>query len=386
MPHRASSSAEQQVEALVRIASSVAFGHTLQDTLDSIARSVVEHTVVLACGVTVSGPTDRMPWLWSASYGFPEGYVDAAVQCWQQGALLFTTEVYRTLQPVVLENARQFVVDRPEYALMHEMERQAAWNHLACMPLLTRGKPVGTIYAYYVQLPDESDLRFLKAIADQAAVAIDNAQLLEEARGKAALEERQRLARELHDSVSQALYGIAMSARAAQIAVQRDPQGVTVPVEYILSLAEGAISEMRALIFELRPETLLEEGLVMLLSKHVAATRRRHDLNVNVAFCEEPDVPVAVKEALYRVAQEALHNVVKHAQASEVHVRLVREGNALVLEVRDDGVGFDATASFPGHLGQHSMRERTHALGGVLKVISTPTGGTSVRARVPLNR
>lgn len=386
MTPSAASSAEQQVEVLVRIASSVAFGHTLQHTLDSIARSVVEQTEVLACGVTVSDATDRTPWSWSASFGFPDGYVDAAVKCWQQGALLFTTEVYRTLQPVVLRDARQFVLSRPEYALMHELERHAAWNHLACLPLLTRGRPVGTIYAYYADFPDEGDLRFLKAIADQAAVAIDNAQLLEEARGKAALEERQRLARELHDSVSQALYGIAMSARAAQIAVKRDPQGVTIPVDYILSLAEGAITEMRALIFELRPETLLEEGLVVLLTKHAAAVRARHALNVDVQFGEEPDVPLAVKEALYRIAQEALHNVVKHAQARRVSMRLAQEDGAWVLEVDDDGLGFDVNASFPGHLGQQSMRERASALGGLVTVDSRPGRGTRVRARVPAAR
>ncbi|WP_169737177.1 GAF domain-containing sensor histidine kinase [Deinococcus pimensis] len=378
-----SSSAEQRVEALVRIASSVAFGHSLQETLDSIARSVVEQTEVLACGVTVSDPTDRTPWLWSASYGFPDGYVDAAVQCWQRGALLLTTEVYRTLEPIVMEDARQFILDRSEYAPMHEMERGAPWNVIACLPLVTRGKPVGTIYAYYADLPDETGVRFLKAIADQAAVAVDNAQLLEEARGKAALEERQRLARELHDSVSQALYGIAMSARAAQIAVKRDPHGVSVPVEYILSLAEGAITEMRALIFELRPETLLEEGLVVLLTKRAAATRTRHEVEVEVEFAEEPDVPLAVKEALYRVAQEALHNVVKHAQASRVFMRLVKEDDQLVLEVCDDGVGFDATAAYPGHLGQQSMRERVSAVGGTLSVTSAPGQGTAVRITVP---
>jgi signal transduction histidine kinase len=226
--------------------------------------------------------------------------------------------------------------------------------------------------------------RLVTAIATQAAAAIENARLYGEARKLAALEERQRLSRELHDSVSQALFGIGLGARTARSLLERNnPKKAASSVDYVISLAEAGMAEMRALLFELRPESLATEGLVVALTKQAAVLRLRHELVVDSVLCEEPDVSLDTKEALYRIAQEALHNIVKHAQARTVAVHLACEADSIALSVRDDGVGFDPSALFPGHLGQHSMRERAAQLGGSITVTSTPGAGTCIRVLMP---
>jgi len=221
------------------------------------------------------------------------------------------------------------------------------------------------------------------AIANQAAIAIENARLYEQAQELAAVEERQRLARELHDSVSQALYGISLGVHTARLQLDRDPRDLAESLDYVLELAEAALIEMRALIFELRPESLETEGLVIALSKQAAALHARQNMVVNTDLCAEPDLSLKVKQELYRVAQEALHNTVKHAQASRIELRLHLTSEDVILEVCDNGRGFDATASFPGHLGLHSMHERVAGLGGELQIESTPGQGTCIRVQIP---
>ena len=155
------------------------------------------------------------------------------------------------------------------------------------------------------------------------------------------------------------------------------------PLDYVLTLAEAGLTEMRALIFELRPESLEKEGLVAALKKQ-AAFRTRDELKVETTLCDEPDAPLEVKEALYRIAQEAIHNAAKHARASNVQVRMGCSPKHVALDVSDDGIGFDPEGAFPGHLGLHSMRERTERLGGTLAVESSSGKGTEVRARIPI--
>ncbi len=222
------------------------------------------------------------------------------------------------------------------------------------------------------------------AIANQAAIAIENARLYAQAQELAALEERQKLARELHDSVSQALYGISLGAHAARTALSLDPDHVDEPLDYIVSLAEAALAEMRALIFELRPESLETEGLVSALTKQVEALQARHKIVVSTELRDEPDLPMRAKQELYRIALEAMHNTVKHAHAGQVMLRLEQTGDEVVLEVQDDGAGFDTGASFPGHLGLHTMQERVSNLGGMLQIQSAPGQGTRLLAQVPI--
>lgn len=253
------------------------------------------------------------------------------------------------------------------------------------IPMLARDQVVGMLSLHHAEpnwfAPRQVELAL--AFAHQAAVAIENAKLYEQARYFAAVEERQRLARELHDSVSQALYGIALGARTARTLLDRDPSKVTGPLDYVLQLAEAGLAEMRALIFELRPESLAQEGLVLALTKQAASLRARHPIEVQTELGEEPAIAFASKEALYRIAQEALHNIVKHARATRVEISLAQQDGALVLAVQDNGQGFDPSGEFPGHLGLRSMRERMLILGGAVTIESAPGQGTRVVARAP---
>src|SRR5258707_5558410 len=208
--------------------------------------------------------------------------------------------------------------------------------------------------------------------------------LYEQAQELASLQERQRLARELHDSVSQALYGIGLGAYTAKEALESDPDQALASIDYILTLTEAGLAEMRALIFELRPDSLEIEGLVAALSKQVAVLRARYKLIVEAALGAEPDLSLEMKHTLYRIAQEALNNIVKHARASMVTLQLAEQDHEIIFEIRDNGRGFDPAGPFPGHLGLRSMQERVTKVGGALTIESVPGHGTLVGVRIPM--
>jgi PAS domain S-box-containing protein len=250
------------------------------------------------------------------------------------------------------------------------------------VPLALKDRVVGMLALVYREpgFFKEQRAMLVLTIANQAAVAIENARLYEQAQELAALEER--LARELHDSVSQALYGISLGAHTALTLLNRDPGRVAEPLNYVLAQAEAALTEMRALIFELRPESLETEGLIGALGRQATALQARHGMTVSTELGDEPDLTLKVKQELYRVVQEALHNTVKHAQASKVSLSMNWNAEGLTLEVCDDGIGFDATSAFPGHLGLQSMRERVKRLGGLLQIESAPGCGTRIHVQL----
>jgi signal transduction histidine kinase len=223
--------------------------------------------------------------------------------------------------------------------------------------------------------PSSYDRLLVRVGANQLAIALQGAELR-------AVQERQRLARDLHDSVSQALYAIVLDIASAQRIGGADPTRLEAILRDAQALAEAGLAEMRALIFELRPEFLRQEGLVAALQRQAAAVRARHQLSITVD-ADEPEAAPAIKEALYRIGQEALNNIAKHAGARAAVITLKASAGELVLRVRDDGRGFDAAKSFPGHLGLHSMRERAASVGGVIEISSAPWQGTEVTTRVP---
>ena len=301
-------------------------------------------------------------------------------------------KVMRTRNPVIYADLWDAGVDSEEMEFHRSGDLGENLGYVRSwlgVPLMVKERIIGILRVDH-ELPDQftqQNAQLVLAFANQAAVAIENARLYEGAQNLAALEERQRLARELHDSVSQALYGIALGARTARTLVDRpetDIDQLTSPLDYVLSLAEAGLAEMRALIFELRPESLESEGLVAALNKRAEAISTRHQIEVILDLCEEPSIPLRMKESLYRVAQEALNNIVKHARASHVTVSLACLNGTIRMEVIDDGAGFDTGLDYPGHFGLHTMRERVEELGGELLVESTPQNGTRIFASVPL--
>lgn len=296
--------------------------------------------------------------------------------------------VIRGRKPVIVADIKGETAVTAAYHRSSEGQRDDRFGPVHAwlgVPMIVKERTVGMLTAIHDEpgyyLPHHAQLATV--IAAQAAVAIENARLYAQAQELAALKERSRLARELHDSVSQALYGIALAARTARTLLDRDPPRASDPLDYVLTLAEAGLAEMRALIFELRPESLEVEGLIAALDHQLAALHARHGIAVEVALGTEPDVPYAAKEAMYRVAQEALHNVVKHARAGAVKVTLGADAEGLTLVVCDDGQGFDVAGPFPGHLGMRTMQERAAALGGTVRIESTPGSGTRVHAWIP---
>ena len=253
------------------------------------------------------------------------------------------------------------------------------------VPLRIRGAVAGVLWLRPEIQVDDARRSIVHAFANQAAVALENAQLYDRVQEQAASDERQHLARELHDSVSQALYAILLGTHAAQRHLPSDAAKTDEALAYVEGLAQAGIAEMRALIFELRPESLEEEGLAAMLQRQVEALRHRHGLDADAAIEGEPDLPFAAKKVIFRVAQEAVHNVVKHARATSVELAFGRRGAGWTLSVQDDGIGFDpgAMRSEPGHLGLTSMRERIDAVGGTLDVRSVAGEGTTVTATIP---
>jgi GAF domain-containing protein/ligand-binding sensor domain-containing protein len=254
------------------------------------------------------------------------------------------------------------------------------------VPIKLKGKVIGVLDAQSDQVDafDESDLSVLQSLADQTAIAIENARLYERARGLAVVEERQRLARELHDSVTQALYGATLYAEAA--ARQLATGQVELASEHLHELrdtAQEALREMRLLIFELRPSILESEGLVNALRARLEAVEERAGLKVEFHVEGEPILPTPIEEGLYRIAQEALNNALKHACARSVSVSLEQKEEMVVLEIVDDGCGFDPEAAIPGGgLGLDGMIERAAKMGGELVLESTVGAGTRVRMEV----
>jgi signal transduction histidine kinase len=361
-------------------------GQTMEAALDALAARVVQSTAAVACAVVLLDAETGLPRT-AGSSGLPEGYTVGMQAAYRAGLRPAAMEVFRTHRPMLVRDVRQIALEQPLASSVHRYIREAPWDTIYCVPLVYRGQALGTLNLYYPaeEEPGEDERVFLGAVADQTAVAVENAGLFVAVQGKAALEERQRLARELHDSVSQALYGIALGARTGRTLLDREapPERVAEWLDYVLSQSEAGLTEMRALIFELRPESLESEGLIAALEKQAAALRVRHEISLHATLGEEPDLPLEVKEALYRIAQEALHNTVKHARASRVDLKLECDAQGVVLEVSDNGVGFNPEGDFSGHLGLKSMRERAARLGGTLRVESVPGEGTRVRMRGP---
>jgi signal transduction histidine kinase len=232
----------------------------------------------------------------------------------------------------------------------------------------------------------EEDERLIQMLAAHAAIAIENARLYERGRELSFVEERNRLARDLHDSVVQKLFGIVLAAQSAATLFDRDQDSARAQVEKLQELTQDAIQELRSLIFQLRPAAVESDGLAAALAKHVQVLRRVHRQDIDLGVTGEPRLRPDIDDEVFRIAQEALHNGLKHAAAGRLQLLLDEGERRLVLTVRDDGVGFDpgATAHRSRRLGLTSMEERATALGGTLTIDSAPGKGTTIELEVPL--
>ncbi|MBN1873707.1 MAG: PocR ligand-binding domain-containing protein [Anaerolineae bacterium] len=230
----------------------------------------------------------------------------------------------------------------------------------------------------------KDDVRIVSLFANQAAINIEHARLNQQAGQVAVLEERQRLARELHDSVVQSLYSMALYANAATLALAAGKQDVTVNhLQELQDTARSVMYDMRLLIFELHPPALEQEGLVTALRIRLAAVEARAGVHAELEVEGERRLPIGIEQELYRIAQEALNNIMKHARAQYVTIRIHFTAGEVCLQVRDDGTGFDPhSAQTTGGMGLHSFAARAAKIGGHVTVDSQPGQGTTVTVHV----
>jgi signal transduction histidine kinase len=260
-------------------------------------------------------------------------------------------------------------------------------DSLLVVPLQVEGVAIGAInVANKAGGFTENDARILGYLADVAAIAIENARLREKAERLAIVEERQWLARELHDSVTQAMYSVTLYAEAARMALAAGKlEVVSENLIELQAMAREALFDIRLLIFELQPPILEGKGLAASLRIRLAAVESRAGLITDIQVEGGQPLSLPVEEDLYRIALEALNNVVKHARAQHVKVYIGFDNHRIYLKITDDGQGYEPViARESGGMGIRSMEERAERLKGKLEIRSVPGQGTSVNVEVPL--
>jgi signal transduction histidine kinase len=254
------------------------------------------------------------------------------------------------------------------------------------VPIRRREQVLGFIFAACKTEPGgftEQDERLVSLFAAHAAIALTNARLYERGRELSVLQERARLARDLHDAVSQKLFSVRAKARAAAVLVERDPARAVEEMDSVADLAGQAHAELRAVIDGLAPPDLAAGGLAGSIRGYAVLAGRTHGAKVVVQASEVPALDPQQETAVYRIAQEAIGNSLRHSGSRHVSVSLYRRRNSVVLEVSDCGTGFDPSAT-PVGLGLASMRERATSVGGRLSITAVPGAGSRVRLSVPI--
>jgi signal transduction histidine kinase len=257
----------------------------------------------------------------------------------------------------------------------------------AGIPILARGEVRGvfSLFATEEDVFGTDEMALLASIADHLGIGIENSILWEQSRENAAIEERNRLARNLHDSVSQLLYSLTLMAGTTKKMLEHDPDmdAVKNSVERFGDTSYQALKEMRLLLYELRPAVLDSEGLISALQHRIETVEARLGVKVDLDAKELPDLPSNIEDALYHIALEALNNIVKHSESTIASIQFNVESGNVVMEVSDDGVGFDTSQARKG-LGLRNMRERGQMLGGEVVIDSEPGGGTRVTSQVKI--
>ncbi len=266
-------------------------------------------------------------------------------------------------------------------ATNHAQQQWHEYTAQLAVPLRIKNDVYGGLMLYYVEPRRFSaeDIELAVAFGDQAVLAIENARLRAQAERSAIVAERNRIARDLHDSVTQTLFTATLVADVIPKLVQRDPEEGARQLEELRKLTRGALAEMRTLLLELRPATLIEVGSEELLRQLTEAARGRARIPIDLAVEMASPLPPDVKVAFYYIAQEALNNVIKHARARQVEVTCRFGEDGATLLVRDDGQGFDPRYVTAEHLGLAIMRERAESIYGMLDIDSTVGRGTTVR-------
>jgi len=290
---------------------------------------------------------------------------------------IFARKVLEQHKPLAFDN----LADNPNYANFNGLKTYAG------IPILARGdvRGVFSLFSNNDGVFGTDEMALLASIADHLGIGIENSILWEQSRENAALEERNRLARNLHDSVSQLLYSLTLMAGSTKKMLERDHEleNVKNSVERFGDTAYQALKEMRLLLYELRPAVLDSEGLISALQHRINTVEERLGLKVELYANGMPELPSNIEDTLYHIALEALNNIVKHSESTTASIKISIENGNIVMEVSDEGVGFDTNQAYSGQ-GLRNMRERGQLLGGEVVIDSKPGSGTRVTSQVKI--
>jgi len=275
----------------------------------------------------------------------------------------------------------------PEFAELRRLApRVGDYSAFIGAPIRAKGQALGLLSLFDHSILDYTieEITLFMTIADQIGGMVERARLFRQAEIAAVVQERQRLARELHDSVTQLLYSQVLFAGAGlKVLSQGDVETVKGHLNSLDQGAQQALKEMRLLVYQLRPSDYLDEGLVGALTRRLDSVEKRTGINARLVVEGTLHLDESLEMALYRIAEEALNNTLKHAQASAVTITLRALPGRVILEVADNGIGFDPQhLTRQGGMGLHSMRERTEALGGRIEFRSQPGAGTEIKIEI----
>ncbi len=288
--------------------------------------------------------------------------------------------VYNTNRPIAVSNFLELLDDAPKQL------PSRLFNSYLGVPINAKRHHFG-VFSVLGRADKEfhqDDINLLSLIADQTGVAIENARLYERAQKLAVSEERRRLARDLHDAVTQSVYSLTLFAEAGQRALNSgDLEDTASYLEDMGKTAQSALREMRVLLHELRPLDLENEGLIEAIQNRLEAVERRVGIKAHLHSDVTAELPSHLEKELYRIVQEALNNTLHHASAEKVSVRLQQTGEQLVVKISDDGVGYDLTThESKGRMGLETMHERCQRLGGEFEIVTAPGEGFEVNVTV----
>ncbi|WP_244501297.1 sensor histidine kinase [Streptomyces sp. TP-A0874] len=387
---------QRRVAAIARTAAKLASDGSIATLLDALAQEVLRTDMLAGVQILILDESgESLQIMGSAGFPHRPDFFDLLMECRARGAHLRMLDAFEQREPVVIPDRGEVIQADPDWEPLREHMGALRWDWFASVPLLIRGRATGIMNAYFApgQVVGQRTLEFLQAMAHQAAVAVDYVALLRNERELARREERQRLARDLHDSIVQQVFSIAMQAKVMGVLGARTE---TVPADSVRRIAEevGALSktvltDLRAMVHELRPSVStqlgLEEAVRSLAESTTNRTGLRFDLVVGAGL---ERVGPETAEDVYRIVAEAIHNVVKHAEARCVTLRMGVREHSLVVMVADDGRGMppaeEPEPSTTDGYGLTSMRERAERWGGTVRVGPGAETGTSVRLAVPL--
>jgi signal transduction histidine kinase/ligand-binding sensor domain-containing protein len=361
----------QELEALYQADEELLRRVHLEEVLQTLVRIAVDILNADKCSLLLWDEQGEKLTV-RAAQGYQQQTLDQMVFAPGEGTM---GAVATTGEPVIVEDTQE---DPRVVKRIIEPEGIRSFMHV---PIKGEGQIFGVFNADYIhpRAFGGDELRLFEALAQRAALAIETAQLYEQTQELAVVQERSRLARDLHDAVTQTLFSASLIAEVLPRIWERDADQGQQRLEELRELTRGALAEMRTLLLELRPAALIEADLGELLRQLAESVIGRARIQVTVEADSECELPAEVKIAFYRIAQEALNNVAKHAEASQAWVTLMCTAEEVTLRVKDDGCGFDPASIAPDQLGMGIMYERAEDINTQLDVSSEIDQGTQIQ-------